>query len=275
MGTVDRLDRVEAASMRSVPGLEPMADSGLAAIRIARPHESNKRLNDAGGLRQEAADRGYLFFRQLIPAAEVLNLRARILETCRENGWLDTTAPIALGVIRPSVKIDTHDDVFTRLLCRVLPLPEFGVLREHPSITGILNAIYHGPFLSGCGDTCRVFPPVSHELTTQPHQDHFYVQKNPALWTVWIPLGDCPLELGALAVLPGSHKSGLRPHAGQDGDTQGIDVGPDAIWVSADYRCGDVLMFSCLTIHRALENRTPDRLRISADFRYQPAPVSV
>jgi hypothetical protein len=34
---------------------------------------------------------------------------------------------------------------------------------------------------------------------------------------------------------------------------------------------GDVLVFHSLTVHGALTNRTADRLRISADFRYQRA----
>jgi ectoine hydroxylase-related dioxygenase (phytanoyl-CoA dioxygenase family) len=34
---------------------------------------------------------------------------------------------------------------------------------------------------------------------------------------------------------------------------------------------GDVLTFHSHTVHRALPNRTADRMRLSADFRYQPA----
>jgi ectoine hydroxylase-related dioxygenase (phytanoyl-CoA dioxygenase family) len=96
------------------------------------------------------------------------------------------------------------------------------------------------------------------------------VRGSPALWTVWIPLGDCPLDLGGLAVAPGSHRHGLLPHAGEGTGQQGVDVAPEATWESADYRCGDVLAFHGLTLHRALENRTTHRLRLSADFRYEP-----
>jgi len=270
MGAVDRVDGVEIASVKSVTKSESMANSSSGAIRLARPRNSTAMLDDAPGLGREAADQGYLFFRRLVPVAEVLDLRARVLDVCREIGWLDDRVPIAHGVVRSAAQIGAYDDIWTSLQCRVLPLPEFGRLREHPTITAILTAIFHGPFLCERGDTCRVFSPASRKLTTPPHQDHFYVRGDTALWTVWFPLGDCPLELGGLAVLPGSHHAGLRPHRDENADKQGIDVGPDFVWVSANYRCGDVLMFNSLTVHRALENRTPDCLRISVDFRYQP-----
>ena len=45
----------------------------------------------------------------------------------------------------------------------------------------------------------------------------------------------------------------------------------DAVWATADYACGDVLAVHCLTVHRACPNLTRDRVRISADFRYEPA----
>ena len=34
-------------------------------------------------------------------------------------------------------------------------------------------------------------------------------------------------------------------------------------------RCGDVLLFHSLTVHQARDNRSPDRIRFSCDFRYQ------
>ena len=43
----------------------------------------------------------------------------------------------------------------------------------------------------------------------------------------------------------------------------------DAPWQSADLDLGDVLLFSSHTIHRALPNLTPTRLRISVDYRYR------
>ena len=86
------------------------------------------------------------------------------------------------------------------------------------------------------------------------------------MWTVWIPLGECPPALGGLALLPGSHLRGLLPH-GEGGIEEELAAG----WVSAHYRPGDVLIFHGRTVHRALENRVAGALRLSADFRFVPA----
>jgi len=239
-----------------------------APIRLAPFVESASPSADGTDLTRGAADRGYVFLRDLIPTSEVLALRACVLEACRDVGWLDGRAPVADGVARPGATIGACDAVWTDVQRRVQPAAEFVRLREHPAILGVLQTILGGPVRGGCGDTCRVFSPRRSELVTRPHQDRFYVRGTTPLWTVWVPLGDCPRALGGLAVLPGSHLAGLWPHRGEDTGQQGVDVGEEPVWASADYRCGDVLMFDSLTVHRALENRTADRLRLSADFRY-------
>jgi ectoine hydroxylase-related dioxygenase (phytanoyl-CoA dioxygenase family) len=106
-------------------------------------------------------------------------------------------------------------------------------------------------------------------MATQPHQDAHYVRAIEQFWTAWIPLGDCPIELGPLAVLPGSHRCGLQAHAGQQGIVDGgVEVPGDALWRTSDFRCGDALLFANFTLHRSLANCSGDRLRLSADFRY-------
>jgi len=48
-------------------------------------------------------------------------------------------------------------------------------------------------------------------------------------------------------------------------------VPDDAPWRSLDLEAGDVIVFSALTVHRALPNVTADQLRVSVDYRYRPA----
>ena len=45
----------------------------------------------------------------------------------------------------------------------------------------------------------------------------------------------------------------------------------NSVWSTADYKAGDVLFFNCLTVHRACPNVSGDLIRLSADYRYQPA----
>jgi ectoine hydroxylase-related dioxygenase (phytanoyl-CoA dioxygenase family) len=55
------------------------------------------------------------------------------------------------------------------------------------------------------------------------------------------------------------------------GGVVGTDVPENVAWATSDLAAGDVVLFSALTVHRALDNVTSDRLRVSVDFRYRPA----
>jgi len=195
----------------------------------------------------QAEELGYLFFREALEREAVLAVREAVLSRC------------AAGVPRPDAP------GWVSLQAEVLVLPEVDALRRHPFVLGVLERVFGRPAEAGRGDVCRIAPPSAPELTTPPHQDAAYTAAD--LWTAWIPLGDCPISLGGLAVLPGSHREGLREHG--EGAT-GAATPPGAPWASTDYSCGDVLLFSALTLHRALPNES-DRLRLSVDFRYAPA----
>src|SRR5205823_13078506 len=93
--------------------------------------------------------------------------------------------------------------------------------------------------------------------TTAAHQDHWYIRGTPATYTVWTPLGDCPIELGGLAILRGSHRGGFIEHrlnaekkyAGHGLDD---DQTPAGEWLAGDFAVGDFLLFHSFTIHKAL-----------------------
>ena len=42
-------------------------------------------------------------------------------------------------------------------------------------------------------------------------------------------------------------------------------------WMTANYRAGDVVLFTMKTLHGGLRNETPSTLRLSCDLRFQPA----
>ena len=88
-----------------------------------------------------------------------------------------------------------------------------------------------------------------------------------------MPLADCDIEGGSLAVLEGSHKFGLLPlkfHLGAGNRAAVLSEEVKACrWVGADFKAGDVLLFPSLTVHKAMENHTLETMRLSVDFRYQ------
>jgi hypothetical protein len=230
---------------------------------------------DAARLRRVAKHQGYLFFRGLIDPEAIAELRRQVLAICQQLEWLAEGAPLQDGMARPDMRLDPHDERWVSFQCQVFVLADFIALGEHPAILDILERLFHGPVLTGRGHTCRLVSPWSQDLTTPPHQDHFYVRGTTRLWTVWIPLGDCPVPLGGLAALPGSHRQGLLPHQGDGAGRPGVAVPEDMIWATADYAAGDVLMFNSVTLHRACPNMTANRLRLSVDYRYEPAQGSM
>jgi ectoine hydroxylase-related dioxygenase (phytanoyl-CoA dioxygenase family) len=119
--------------------------------------------------------------------------------------------------------------------------------------------------------------PQHYAFTTQPHQDFWYIRGTPETFTAWMPVGDCPRELGGLALLERSHKLGFLPHEKAIG-AGGNGVRTDKLglrWLASDFNAGDVVIFHSYMIHGALDNHTPDRLRLSLDYRYQRANEAV
>jgi ectoine hydroxylase-related dioxygenase (phytanoyl-CoA dioxygenase family) len=235
--------------------------------------DSTPLLQDEAALRARGEREGVLFLRRLIEPRAVLDLRAEVLDVCRDVRWLaeegdplDARAQDGVGAGDP------NDPTWTAFQCKVLTLPRFKALGVHPALLAALERLAGGPVEAHAGDACRVMPPRRPDLTTRPHQDHFYLRGDARLWTAWIPLGDCPIGLGGLAVAPGSHRAGLLAHGPGFGGKAGVDVADDDVWVAGNYRCGDVVVFHSLTLHRALVNESADQLRLSADYRYRPLP---
>jgi ectoine hydroxylase-related dioxygenase (phytanoyl-CoA dioxygenase family) len=222
--------------------------------------------------RERAAAEGYLFFRDWVARDAVSALRDVALAAADELGWLDPGAPRAAGISTPGIALGAYDDPrWVKFLSRVMSHPAFFALQRDPRIATVLETLLGGPVRPSVGDICRVVSGDDERHTTVAHQDRFYVKGEGALWTVWLPLGECPLSLGPLAVLPGSHHAGVLPHAGDTEWRRGVDVAEDASWAASDLGPGDALFFSGLTVHRALPHRGGRRLRLSADYRFVAA----
>lgn len=263
VGTLDRVDGV--ASELTVAPAKP--------IRRVEPFvDATEWIADPAMLARLSSTHGYLFLRDLAPQATVNLLRAQVLDVCARRGWLDDRAPRSEAVAHPDAASHATRDELIALQGDVQSLPVFSELRCDPGILSVLEAVLGAPAASGYGDVCRLAFPCDLQRTTAPHQDHFYTRKSTSLWTVWVPLGDCPSTLGGLAVLPGSHAGGLRAHDGGEGEARFVVLPEDTKWASNSYRVGDVLMFNAVTVHGARPNVTADRIRISADFRFQPSP---
>jgi ectoine hydroxylase-related dioxygenase (phytanoyl-CoA dioxygenase family) len=93
---------------------------------------------------------------------------------------------------------------------------------------------------------------------------------DPECFTVWIPLHDCPVEVGPLQIKEGSHRFGFQRHEDENLHVPEISASETAggDWVAGRINSGDVLIFHSLTVHAASPNLSR-QLRISLDCRFQ------
>ena len=104
------------------------------------------------------------------------------------------------------------------------------------------------------------------DFTTGSHRDRVHIG-GATSYAVCMPLGDCPREMGSLAVAAGSHTSGvLATKVGSGAGGMDIAVPIPGAWVTGDFAAGDALIFQDVTVHKALPNRTTS-IRMSFDER--------
>ena len=161
---------------------------------------------------------GYAHRQALIDTSLIATLRAAVLASIARHGAENVVA----------------------VQCDVMALDAVGALRNHSGLMGALAEILGGRPFPIHADVLRIVPPGA--APTPPHKDADYVARQP-MWIAWLPLVDCPAELGPLVMWP---SRAPRP----------LPCTP-----------GDVIFFSSLTEHSTMPNTGP-RLRLSIDFRY-------
>ena len=115
------------------------------------------------------------------------------------------------------------------------------------------------------------------------HYDNVYMGRGTRdVYTVWTPLGDVPMELGALALcLRSEHFEQVKDVYGTldvDRDnTAGGVLTEDPVeivdkfggrWATTNFQAGDIIIFGMFILQFALKNST-NRYRTSMDTRYQ------
>jgi ectoine hydroxylase-related dioxygenase (phytanoyl-CoA dioxygenase family) len=252
---------------------------------LQQMYEANELLSDArqesdsaaaraktAALRERLHNDGYLFFRSIIPQQTLLELRDQITRILADIGWIlggdQRMAAKAIGLAQREGEPGYFD-----ALDRIVRLEALHSLAHEPHLLAVMRQVLgESAFPHPLSITRLVFP-NNPEITTPPHQDYRNNQGTANLTAAWMPLGDCPIEQGSLAILEGSHKGGLLPlqyHLGPG--NRGAVLNKELLglrWVTADFKAGDILLFPSLTVHSALENRHPESMRLSVDFRYQ------
>jgi hypothetical protein len=276
---------VEAPPLSS--GGVPLA---LDTASFGRLVDASQDIRDVAALRARMARDGYLFLPGLLDRDAVLRARHEIV-----------TRLAAAGVLRPD------DDPMAAILADGAMLSRETRAGLTANNAPLHELLYQGAMIAFfervLGEPVRHydftwFRAVPPGLGTPVHADVVFMGRaeRDRLFTAWTPIGDVDFAQGGLMILENScHDAGLRQtyfgmdvdahcentedrrdewQKGTNGwltrDAAAIRRRMGGRWLTAEYRAGDVLIFSVFTVHASLDNRS-GRIRLSADSRYQPA----
>ncbi len=165
---------------------------------------SNDIMEDADALRERIDDEGYLFFKQLQRPEKLLELRQQMLTVMQEGGWLIAGTDPLDGIADVSQQCTEGDVEYSDVYHQVYRLEAFHRSAHWPEVMEIMAKVAGKPVLPHPHKVARLWFPQYTAHTTPIHQDFVHFQGNFETYTCWAPIGDCPIELGGLAVLPGS-----------------------------------------------------------------------
>ena len=217
---------------------------------------------------------GYIYLPGMLDRDELLAARRTTLEKLDQAGYLDPNYPLMDGVAKDELALSAQPD----LAKDNEPLNR--VLYDGRMIT-FYEQFLGGPVSHFDFTWCRV-KTSSSETATRPHFDIVFMGRGTKdLYTSWTPLGDVLREMGGLIILENSHrledikqsygtldvdvyctnypdaaeiesgeKRWHRPDTGAyTQDAIGLRQELGLRWLTADYKLGDLLIFSMYIMH--------------------------
>eukprot|EP01098_Paradermamoeba_levis_P004434 TRINITY_DN1902_c0_g1_i2.p1 TRINITY_DN1902_c0_g1~~TRINITY_DN1902_c0_g1_i2.p1 ORF type:complete len:348 (+),score=131.00 TRINITY_DN1902_c0_g1_i2:82-1044(+) len=244
--------------------------------------DSNHIINDPVALHKEMESKGYLYFRNFHDPQEVNEARLAVLEHLHKLG--DKLDP----------KFDWKDGVLLqRCGLGCVPFMEGkNEITAHPAVEKILNGPRpHKFFETFFGNPAITFDykwlrAMYNEGYTGAHVDNVYMGRGTTqLYTMWVPFGDIPVEMGTLAMLEGSNSQATfdvlqKTYGSMDAEAENLKgtgwftEDPlelskfGGVWRTTNFKAGDVLIFGMRTFHMSTVNTT-HYVRISCDTRWQ------
>ena len=101
------------------------------------------------------------------------------------------------------------DPTYLKTLRRINRLEDYHALKHHPVLIDLLERMLGGAILPHPRVLMRNIFPEREEYTTKAHQDFPNVQGTTEVYTAWMPLIDCPMDVGPLQIAAGSHTAGV------------------------------------------------------------------
>jgi hypothetical protein len=237
---------------------------------VAPLEDATALLADPSKLAERAADLGYLYFKGLMPESLVAPVRALVSGVSAGFGWSEPNPDnLPQLQVKPGAYFAEHgwdDSRFVEMQRIICGHRHFQALVQDERVTRMIEIVLGETAAIATANQCWIKLPGSPEHTTLPHQDTYYLPGCPRMWSVWYPLVDTPLEVGPLAVVPGSH----RQEWTHVDSLTGISVPRDVTWASSDVRPGDIVAYGAATVHCAWSNVSVNHVRVALDVRYEP-----
>lgn len=215
--------------------------------------------------------KGYVLVRGLIPQDAVRGVLTDVTHILSAARWLSPVCD-PLERISEGVAYGDPDPLFKRVYQQVFNLESFHALPHQPLLKDLMKMLVGDHVLVHPKPIGRLIFPNCAGLQVRAHQDYEFMGGDPEFFTAWIPLHSCPVDMGPLRILEGSHRFGIQQHQRDNLHVPEIPIG-DAVgdeWAGGSVNAGDALIFHSLTVHAALPNISK-QMRISLDCRFQDA----
>ncbi|MGD0646541.1 MAG: phytanoyl-CoA dioxygenase family protein [Acidobacteriaceae bacterium] len=223
-------------------------------------------------LQAEISEKGYILIRDLLPRSAVSSVLVDVTQVLLAAGWLLAGCDPLERMAEVGAACGDPDPTFKHVYQQIFNLESFHSLPHQAALQEVMKMIAGEQVLVHPKPIGRLIFPHCERLVTHAHQDYEFMGGDPEFFTVWIPLHDCPVDVGPLRILEGSHRFGVQFHERENLHVPEIPIEAAAGdgWVGGDVNAGDVLIFHSLTVHAASANLS-ERLRLSLDCRFQDA----
>lgn len=225
-----------------------------------------------GLLRDQIDFKGYVLIRGLIPQDVLRAVLADVTNILSTAKWLRVGSNPMDCVPEHGAAYGDPDPIFKQVYQEVFNLESFHALPHYPALRNVMKMLVGDEVLIHPKPIGRLIFPNCERLVVHAHQDYEFMGGDPEFFTAWIPLHDCPVEVGPLRIAEGSHRFGIQQH--QSENLHVPEIPGDAVagdeWAGGHVNAGDVLIFHSLTVHAASPNLS-EQMRLSLDCRFQDA----
>jgi ectoine hydroxylase-related dioxygenase (phytanoyl-CoA dioxygenase family) len=241
-------------------------------------------VNEGDLLRKRYEEDGYLCFRSFLDQVKVWEIRKKYFSLFDAKIFKEGTEPmegVFSGQFQFMPRQHGHEG---HPAAEFVKEPEFEMFTNQKKLYDIAAFLLGGdviqlkrkPLRHFYKDTC---------ISSRAHSDFTYLDNGTSrLLSVWIPLGDIPLQTGSLVYLKQSSqidvdslREQVKPINGAVMDSRPISQNLKAVsdktglpWLYSDFKAGDIVIHDPFIVHASLDCTT-DKMRLSTDLRFARA----